>query len=64
MAADSSGRTFSEYLSHHLQNLVYGKLPEGYERVNKDGTIEVLQNDTWTFATAQKKLLKWAYLDF
>ena len=32
MAADSSGLTFSEYLSHHLQNLVYGPLPAGHER--------------------------------
>ena len=29
MASESSGRTFQEYLAHHLQNLVYGPLPEG-----------------------------------
>jgi len=32
MASESSGRTFQEYLAHHLQNLVYGPLPEGHER--------------------------------
>ena len=32
MASESSGRTFQEYLEHHLQNLVYGRLPEGHER--------------------------------
>ena len=32
MASESSGRTFQEYLEHHLQNLVFGPLPEGYER--------------------------------
>ena len=28
MASESSGRTFQEYLEHHLQNLVFGPLPE------------------------------------
>ena len=32
MASESSGRTFQEYLEHHLQNLVYGPLPAGHER--------------------------------
>ena len=32
MASESSGRTFQEYLEHHLQNLVFGPLPEGHER--------------------------------
>ena len=32
MASESSERTFQEYLEHHLQNLVYGRLPEGHER--------------------------------
>ena len=56
MASDSSGRTFQEYLEHHLQNLVYGKLPEGYERINKDGTTEVLQKDTWTLAQGKAEV--------
>ncbi|MDX5327260.1 MAG: F0F1 ATP synthase subunit A, partial [Marinobacter sp.] len=30
MAAD----TPVEYIQHHLQNLTYGKLPAGYERVD------------------------------
>ena len=47
MAADTSGRTFSEYLSHHLQNLVYGKLPAGYERYNKDGTVDEKYTGTY-----------------
>ena len=32
MASESSGRTFQEYLEHHLQNLVFGPLPGGHER--------------------------------
>ncbi len=38
--------TPNEYLQHHLQNMVLGKLPAGYERA--DG--QVLQQDTWTLA--------------
>ena len=64
MASDSSGRTFQEYLEHHLQNLVYGKLPEGYERTNKDGTIEVLQKDTWTLAKGKAEVAEMGFWAF
>ena len=64
MASDSSGRTFQEYLEHHLQNLVYGKLPEGYERINKDGTIEVLQKDTWTLAQGKAEVAEMGFWAF
>ena len=39
----------TEYIQHHLQNLVYGKLPEGFERHTEYGT-EILTSDTWTMA--------------
>ncbi|HET8849408.1 MAG TPA: F0F1 ATP synthase subunit A [Marinobacter sp.] len=40
-----------EYIKHHLTNLTYGKLPEGYERA--DGSV--VEATTWTFArTAQE----------
>lgn len=42
----SEGITSTGYIQHHIQNLVYGKLPEGYERY--DG--HVLEEATWTFA--------------
>jgi F-type H+-transporting ATPase subunit a len=42
----SGTQTTTEYIQHHLTNLVYGKLPAGYERA--DGTV--LTNDTWTMA--------------
>ena len=64
MAADTSGRTFSEYLSHHLQNLVYGKLPAGYERYNKDGTVEILEKDTWTFAYSGEEVAEMGFWAF
>ena len=27
----------TEYIQHHLQNLVYGKLPDGFERHTEAG---------------------------
>ncbi|TNC79267.1 MAG: F0F1 ATP synthase subunit A [Oleiphilus sp.] len=44
MASDNP--TTTEYIQHHLTNLTYGKLPEGFERY--DGTV--LKESTWTFA--------------
>ncbi len=41
----------SEYIKHHLTNLTWGQLPEGYVRA--DGNV--LTDSTWTFAhTAQE----------
>lgn len=42
----SEGITSTQYIQHHIQNLVYGKLPAGYEREGG----QVLQDATWTFA--------------
>ena len=50
MAASESGQTVSEYIIHHLTNLTYGRLPAGYERHGDDGSVQLLQQDTWTFA--------------
>ncbi|MFB3090595.1 MAG: F0F1 ATP synthase subunit A, partial [Gammaproteobacteria bacterium] len=33
----TEGLTSTSYVRHHLQNLVYGELPEGYERA--DGSV-------------------------
>ncbi|GGY56300.1 ATP synthase subunit a [Bacterioplanes sanyensis] len=50
--ADSS----QEYITHHLQNLTYGKLPAGYVRVNKyDGTETELTTSTWTIAQSSQE---------
>ena len=44
-------KTASEYIGHHLQNLTWGKLPAGYERVDGYGNeLGVLPQDSWTFA--------------
>jgi F-type H+-transporting ATPase subunit a len=38
--------TSTEYMKHHLQNMVFGELPSGYQRA--DGTV--LSESTWTLA--------------
>lgn len=43
--------TPTSYIKHHLQNMVYGKLPEGYERA--DGTL--LEEAVWTIARSPKE---------
>ena len=48
--ADEAVITSKSYITHHLQNLVYGNLPAGYER---DG--QILNEDTWTFAHSSKE---------
>ncbi len=58
--ASSEGLTSNEYMQHHLQNLVYGKLPGGYERA--DG--HVIEQAEWTFAHSPKEAVDmgfWAY---
>ncbi|WP_067515876.1 F0F1 ATP synthase subunit A [Endozoicomonas ascidiicola] len=43
--------TATEYIQHHLQNLTYGQLPAGYERIDNYGNAQgVLTEPTWTFA--------------
>ena len=43
--------TSNSYIQHHLQNLVFGQLPQGYERA--DGRI--LEQAVWTFAHSPKE---------
>ncbi len=50
MAAEQGAQTVSGYITHHLTNLTYGKLPAGFERVHADGTTHVLEHDEWTIA--------------
>jgi F-type H+-transporting ATPase subunit a len=58
--ASGKGLTSNEYMQHHLQNLVYGKLPVGYERA--DGHI--VEHSEWTFAHSPQEAVDmgfWAY---
>lgn len=50
MAGGSTELTSNSYITHHLQNLVFGQLPAGYERVDYDGNVQVLESSQWTFA--------------
>ncbi|MGB1270820.1 MAG: F0F1 ATP synthase subunit A [Endozoicomonas sp.] len=56
--------TASEYIQHHLQNLTYGQLPAGYERIDAYGQpLGVLTEPTWTIAqtaTEAKAMGFWA----
>ena len=47
MVAAGQEHTVSDYIVHHLTNLTYGKLPEGFERY--DGET-VAAGGQWTFA--------------
>jgi F-type H+-transporting ATPase subunit a len=49
--ASSEGLTATEYMQHHLQNMVVGKLPAGYER--HDGTV--LERSSWTMAQSGRE---------
>lgn len=49
----SENLTATEYIKHHLQNLVYGKLPAGYERA--DGSV--LEEAAWTIAHSPQEAI-------
>jgi len=53
-----------EYISHHLTNLTYGKLPAGYVRTDKDGNQTELTQDTWTMATSGKEAQDMGFMAF
>jgi F-type H+-transporting ATPase subunit a len=50
MAADRTNVDPSYYISHHLTNLTYGKLPAGYVRTDKYGQEQLLESSQWTMA--------------
>lgn len=47
--------TTTGYIQHHLTNLTYGKLPAGYERLEADGSVQVLEQATWTIAHSSQE---------
>jgi F-type H+-transporting ATPase subunit a len=56
--ASEAPPTTTEYIQHHLQNLVYGKLPVGFER---DSNSEVLTSDTWVMAENQMEVAEMGF---
>jgi len=56
----SEAQTSIGYIQHHLQNLVLGKLPAGYERY--DGTV--LSADTWTLAHSSQEAVAMGFWAF
>lgn len=55
MASEQEALTTTGYIQHHLQNLTYGKLPAEYHRHHTDGSVEVLEHDTWTLAHSSQE---------
>ncbi len=55
-------QTTQDYIKHHLQNMTYGQLPAGYERVNADGTVTVLDHSTWTMAHTSQEAKDMGFL--
>ena len=56
----SEGLTSNEYMQHHLQNLVLGKLPAGYEREGG----HVLEHATWTLAHSPREAQDMGFWSF
>ncbi len=49
----TEGLTSTSYMKHHLQNLTYGQLPEGYQRA--DGSV--LEQASWTIAHSPEEAI-------
>lgn len=56
----SEAQSSIEYIQHHLQNMAFGKLPEGYQRY--DGTV--LQQDTWALAHSYQEAADMGFWTF
>ncbi len=52
--------TPTSHIQHHLQNMAFGKLPEGYVRHSGD----VLQQDTWTLAQSADEAVDMGFWTF
>lgn len=50
----------TEYIKHHLTNLTYGELPQGYERA--DGTV--LVESQWTLAQTSQEAADMGFMAF
>ncbi len=58
----SEAQTTTGYIQHHLQNLTYGKLPAGYERIDAEGSVHVLEHDTWTLAHSSQEAVDMGFM--
>jgi F-type H+-transporting ATPase subunit a len=47
--------TQTGYIQHHLQNMAYGKLPAGYDRISAEGDVHTLSESTWTLAHSSQE---------
>lgn len=54
-----------EYIQHHLQNLTYGKLPAGYERIDPyTSEVTVMQEAGWTLARSSTEASDMGFMAF
>lgn len=58
MAGETSDAVY--YIQHHLTNLTYGRLPEGYERY--DGTV--MEQTGWTMAMSAQEAADMGFMAF
>ena len=64
MLTMASEQNSTGYIQHHLQNMTYGKLPEGYVRVDEHGHEHVLEHSQWTFAHTSQEAVDMGFLRF
>jgi F-type H+-transporting ATPase subunit a len=60
MAGDTL--TTESYIKHHLTNMTYGKLPEGYVRTDSYGEEHVLEHSTWTLAHNDQEMADMGFM--
>lgn len=60
MAGDTL--TTESYIKHHLTNMTYGKLPEGYVRTDSYGEQQVLEQSTWTLAHNDQEMADMGFM--
>lgn len=60
MAGDTL--TTESYIKHHLTNMTFGKLPEGYTRHTANGEEHTLTADTWTLAHNDAEIAEMGFM--
>lgn len=61
MASEGAEQTSIGYIQHHLQNMVYGKLPAG-KYTQADGSLKILEKDTWTLAHSPEEAKEMGFM--
>jgi len=62
MASEGEELTSTDYIQHHLQNMVFGRLPADYTRHHEDGTAYTLEQSTWTMAHSYEEAKEMGFM--